>query len=101
MSFSLTYISPEPTSQICVLSHLSIRGETPPACDQSTATNTRWRLQYDVYQYFLPENDLSERSLFSAIQAVADIQGMMANGKWVRLKEHPYSLWEICPMLIL
>lgn len=59
------------------------RGETPPACDQSTDTNTRWRLQYDVYQYFLPENDLSERSLFSAIQAVADIQGMMANGKWV------------------
>ncbi|KAM8740895.1 transmembrane 7 superfamily member 3 [Acanthopagrus schlegelii] len=59
------------------------RGETPPACDQSTDTNTRWRLQYDVYQYFLPENDLSERSLFGAIQAVADIKGMMANGKWV------------------
>ncbi|XP_073336603.1 transmembrane 7 superfamily member 3 [Pagrus major] len=59
------------------------RGGIPPACDQSTDTNTHWRLQYDVYQYFLPENDLSERSLFSAIQAVADIQGMMANGKWV------------------
>ncbi|XP_068442087.1 transmembrane 7 superfamily member 3 [Clinocottus analis] len=59
------------------------RGEAPPACDQSTAANTRWRLQYDVYQYFLPENDLSERSLFSGIQAVADIQGMMKNGKRV------------------
>uniref|UniRef100_A0A671W2C4 Transmembrane 7 superfamily member 3 n=1 Tax=Sparus aurata TaxID=8175 RepID=A0A671W2C4_SPAAU len=69
------------------------RGETPPACDQSTATNTRWRLQYDVYQYFLPENDLSERSLFSAIQAVADIQGMMANGKWVmRLSSSDVSM---------
>ncbi|KAG7234820.1 hypothetical protein INR49_003881 [Caranx melampygus] len=59
------------------------RGETPPACDESTGTNTRWRLQYDVYQYFLPENDLSERSLFSGFQAVADIQGMMDNGKHV------------------
>ncbi|XP_068573073.1 transmembrane 7 superfamily member 3 isoform X2 [Cebidichthys violaceus] len=59
------------------------RGETPPACDQSTETNTRWRLRYDVYQYFLPENDLSERSLFSGIQAVADIQGMTENGKRV------------------
>ncbi|TKS91093.1 Transmembrane 7 superfamily member 3 [Collichthys lucidus] len=59
------------------------RGETPPVCDESTGTNTRWRLQYDVYQYFLPENDLSERSLFSGIQAVADIQGMMVNGKRV------------------
>uniref|UniRef100_A0A665UMS2 TM7S3/TM198-like domain-containing protein n=1 Tax=Echeneis naucrates TaxID=173247 RepID=A0A665UMS2_ECHNA len=57
------------------------RGETPPVCDESTGTNTRWRLQYDIYQYFLPENDLSERSLFTGIQAVADIEGMMANGK--------------------
>ncbi|XP_038594304.1 transmembrane 7 superfamily member 3 isoform X2 [Micropterus salmoides] len=59
------------------------RGETPPACDTSTETNTRWRLQYDIYQYFLPENDLSERSLFSGIQAVADTKGMMENGKQV------------------
>uniref|UniRef100_A0A8P4GNP2 Transmembrane 7 superfamily member 3 n=1 Tax=Dicentrarchus labrax TaxID=13489 RepID=A0A8P4GNP2_DICLA len=59
------------------------RGVAPPACDQSTEGNTRWRLQYDVYQYFLPENDLSERSLFTAIQTVADIQGMMENGKRV------------------
>ncbi|KAM9845842.1 transmembrane 7 superfamily member 3 [Aulostomus maculatus] len=59
------------------------RGETPPACDTSTATNTRWRLQYDIYQYFLPENDLSERSLFSSIQAVADIRDMTENGRRV------------------
>ncbi|XP_047431764.1 transmembrane 7 superfamily member 3 [Mugil cephalus] len=57
------------------------RGKAPPACDQSTESTTRWRLQYDVYQYFLPERDLSERSLFSGIQAVADIQGMMQNGR--------------------
>ncbi|KAM7377947.1 hypothetical protein PAMA_013046 [Pampus argenteus] len=59
------------------------RGQTPPACDTSTGSSTRWRLQYDVYQYFLPESDLSERSLFSGIQAMADIQGLMTNGKRV------------------
>nr|XP_040029605.1 transmembrane 7 superfamily member 3 [Gasterosteus aculeatus aculeatus] len=59
------------------------RGGTPPACDTSTEPDTRWRLRYDVYQYFLPENDLSESSLFAAIQAVADVQGAMKNGKRV------------------
>lgn len=59
------------------------RGETPPACDTSTGTSTRWRLQYDIYQYFLPESDLSERSLFIGIQSVADTPGMMENGKLV------------------
>lgn len=61
----------------------SVRGQTPPACDESTGANTHWRLQYDVYQYFLPENDLSERSLFVGFQAVADTEGMMASGRWV------------------
>ncbi|XP_069012634.1 transmembrane 7 superfamily member 3 isoform X2 [Embiotoca jacksoni] len=59
------------------------RGRPPPACDQSTGTNTRWRLQYDVYQYFLPENDLSERSLFSGVRAVADTRGTTENGRLV------------------
>ncbi|KAK2883260.1 transmembrane 7 superfamily member 3 [Channa argus] len=59
------------------------RGETPPVCDESTESSTHWRLQYDIYQYFLPENDLSERSLFSGIQAVADIQGITDNAKRV------------------
>lgn len=59
------------------------RGESPPACDLSTGTNTRWRLEYDVYQYFLPENDLSEQSLFTAVEAVADIDGMIDNGRRV------------------
>lgn len=61
----------------------SDRGQTPPACDEETGSGTRWRLQYDVYQYFLPENDLSESSLFSGFQAVADIRGLMASGKMV------------------
>ncbi|XP_074554941.1 transmembrane 7 superfamily member 3 [Halichoeres trimaculatus] len=59
------------------------RGEDPPPCDESTEPSTRWRLQYDVYQYFLPENDLSERSLFRGIQEVADVHGMVQNGKRV------------------
>ncbi|XP_020507363.2 transmembrane 7 superfamily member 3 [Labrus bergylta] len=59
------------------------RGEDPPACDESIEPNTRWRLQYDIYQYFLPENDLSERSLFRSIQDVADVRGMTLNGKRV------------------
>ncbi|XP_019747440.1 transmembrane 7 superfamily member 3 [Hippocampus comes] len=57
------------------------RGSAPPSCDTSTGANTRWRLQYDVYQYFLPENDLSERSLFRAVQAVGDVDGMRESGK--------------------
>ncbi|KAF7664948.1 hypothetical protein LDENG_00159710 [Lucifuga dentata] len=59
------------------------RGQTSPPCDTSTGLETRWRLLYDIYQYFLPENDLSEQSLFAGIQAVADIKGMTQNGKLV------------------
>lgn len=59
------------------------RGGPSPACDMSTGIDTRWRLQYDIYQYFLPENDLSEESLFAGIHAVADIQGMIGNSKRV------------------
>ncbi|XP_043963867.1 transmembrane 7 superfamily member 3 [Gambusia affinis] len=59
------------------------RGQTPAACDTSTASDTRWRLEYDVYQYFLPESDLSESSLFRGLQAVADARGMAASGRLV------------------
>nr|XP_019955397.1 PREDICTED: transmembrane 7 superfamily member 3 [Paralichthys olivaceus] len=59
------------------------KGDTPPLCDESTEPTTRWRLQYDIYQYFLPENDLLESSLFRGIQEMADTQGMMAHGKRV------------------
>ncbi|XP_061662751.1 transmembrane 7 superfamily member 3 [Syngnathoides biaculeatus] len=59
------------------------RGSSPPSCDTSTGSDTRWRLQYDIYQYFLPENDLSERSLFRGVQEVADVEGMTENGKLI------------------
>lgn len=59
------------------------RGESPPACGASSGPDSHWRLEYDVFQFFLPENDLSERSLFRALQAVADTQGMVSNGNKV------------------
>lgn len=71
-----------PEDSVC-LCPSSARGEAPPACDASTDPSTRWRLQYDVYQYFLPENDLSELSLFGGIRAVADVGGAAANAKRV------------------
>ncbi|XP_072311047.1 transmembrane 7 superfamily member 3 [Eucyclogobius newberryi] len=57
-----------------------VRGEPAPACDASSGPFSRWRLEYDVFQFFLPENDLSERSLFRALETVADTEGIVANG---------------------
>lgn len=59
------------------------RGATPPPCNASAEGGARWRLQYDVYQHFLPENDLSEQSLFAGVHAVADVPGAVKNSKWV------------------
>lgn len=56
------------------------RGELPPACGASSGPDSHWRLEYDVFQFFLPENDLSEDSLFRALQTVADTEGMVSNG---------------------
>ncbi|XP_013873888.1 transmembrane 7 superfamily member 3 isoform X2 [Austrofundulus limnaeus] len=61
----------------------SERGQPPPVCDESTGSSTRWRLQYDVYQYFLPESDLSESSLFAGFKAMANTEGVAANGRRV------------------
>ncbi|MEQ2189126.1 hypothetical protein GOODEAATRI_022028 [Goodea atripinnis] len=83
LSLFLSSPDEETVSGTGVILSFSSTGQTPPACDTSTGTSTRWRLQYDVYQYFLPENDLSESSLFAGIQAVADIRGMMASGRLV------------------
>ncbi|XP_037552154.1 transmembrane 7 superfamily member 3 [Nematolebias whitei] len=58
----------------------SERGRPPPVCDESTGSDTRWRLQYDIYQHFLPENDPSESSLFNGLKAVAE-QGRTANSR--------------------
>ncbi|XP_059834522.1 transmembrane 7 superfamily member 3 isoform X1 [Hypanus sabinus] len=50
------------------------RGAPPPVC-VSTG-----RLQYDVYQYFLPEGDLSEETLFTSLQKMAEVQKVEENG---------------------
>ncbi|XP_043086634.1 transmembrane 7 superfamily member 3 [Puntigrus tetrazona] len=59
------------------------RGETPPACDVDVGSSTRWRLVYEVYQYFLPEGDLSEQSLISSLERVANVQNVQDNSRKV------------------
>ncbi|XP_031453040.1 transmembrane 7 superfamily member 3 [Phasianus colchicus] len=57
-----------------------MRGANPPSCDSGTGQNSRWRLRYDVYQYFLPENNLSEMVLMSHIRKMSEVQSIKANG---------------------
>ncbi|XP_025969908.1 transmembrane 7 superfamily member 3 isoform X2 [Dromaius novaehollandiae] len=56
------------------------RGANPPSCDSGTGQNSRWRLLYDVYQYFLPENDLSEMVLMNHIRKMSEVHSIKANG---------------------
>ncbi|KAK2505543.1 hypothetical protein MC885_020550, partial [Smutsia gigantea] len=55
------------------------RGTDPPSCDLGTGRDSRWRLQYDVYQYFLPENDLSEEDFLNHLQRMAEVPQVTAN----------------------
>lgn len=59
------------------------RGAIPPACDVDVGSSTRWRLVYEVYQYFLPEGDLSEQSLISSLERVANVQNVQDNSRKV------------------
>ncbi|XP_062860764.1 transmembrane 7 superfamily member 3 [Trichomycterus rosablanca] len=59
------------------------RGVSAPACDVEPVSSNRWRLEYDVFEYFLPENDLSEQTLISGIERVAKVSGMVENGRKV------------------
>ncbi|KAL9854665.1 transmembrane 7 superfamily member 3 isoform 2-T2 [Geothlypis trichas] len=56
------------------------RGASPPSCDSGTGQSSRWRLRYDVYQYFLPENDLAEMVLMSHIRKMSGVHSVKANG---------------------
>ncbi|NXP32112.1 TM7S3 protein, partial [Leiothrix lutea] len=56
------------------------RGANPPSCDSGTGQSSRWRLRYDVYQYFLPEHDLSEMVLVSHIHKMSGVHSIKANG---------------------
>ncbi|XP_016366458.1 transmembrane 7 superfamily member 3-like [Sinocyclocheilus rhinocerous] len=65
------------------------RGESPPACDVDMGSSTRWRLVYELYQYFLPEGDLSEQSLISSLERAANVQNVQDNSrKVVSLSSH-------------
>ncbi|XP_040599551.1 transmembrane 7 superfamily member 3 isoform X2 [Mesocricetus auratus] len=55
------------------------RGAEPPPCDVSTGQESRWRLRYDVYQYFLPEGDLTEASLLQHLQRMTEVPQVKAS----------------------
>ncbi|XP_054941692.1 transmembrane 7 superfamily member 3 [Physeter macrocephalus] len=55
------------------------RGTDAPPCDVKTGQDSRWRLRYDVYQYFLPENDLTEEALLRHLQRMAEVPQVQAN----------------------
>ncbi|XP_041110987.1 transmembrane 7 superfamily member 3-like isoform X2 [Polyodon spathula] len=57
------------------------RGQPAPSCAVSSGQSSRRRLKYDIYQYFLPENNLSEQIFIGHIQKMADIHEVAANGK--------------------
>ncbi|XP_060694593.1 transmembrane 7 superfamily member 3-like [Hemiscyllium ocellatum] len=76
----LAYNSYE-TSIMFAPANLGITGLLPPpACDVKTDASTRWRLTYDIYQYFLPENDLSVESLFKGLSQMSSVQKIEQNG---------------------
>ncbi|XP_077026490.1 transmembrane 7 superfamily member 3 [Tamandua tetradactyla] len=56
-----------------------VRDKGPLPCDVGTDQDSRWRLQYDVYQYFLPENDLTEMVLLKHLQKMAEVPQVKAN----------------------
>nr|XP_060634223.1 transmembrane 7 superfamily member 3 [Anolis sagrei ordinatus] len=56
------------------------RDAKPPLCDSVTNRESRSRLRYDVYQYFLPENDLSETAFVSHMRKMSQVQNIKANG---------------------
>ncbi|XP_030070404.1 transmembrane 7 superfamily member 3 isoform X2 [Microcaecilia unicolor] len=68
------------------------RGASPPLCDVNTDQNSRWRLQYDVYQHFLPESDFREAVLLSHLQNMSTVQLVKAYGiQLVRLTSDEMS----------
>ncbi|KAM9228897.1 transmembrane 7 superfamily member 3 isoform 3-T3 [Dugong dugon] len=54
------------------------RGTDPPPCDVGMSQDSRWRLRYDVYQYFLPENDLTEQVLLKHLQRMVEVPQVKA-----------------------
>uniref|UniRef100_A0A2K6GR33 TM7S3/TM198-like domain-containing protein n=1 Tax=Propithecus coquereli TaxID=379532 RepID=A0A2K6GR33_PROCO len=55
------------------------RGTDPPLRDVGAGRDSRWKLQYDVYRYFLPENDLTEEVLLKHLQRMVRVSQVKAN----------------------
>ncbi|XP_057557896.1 transmembrane 7 superfamily member 3 isoform X2 [Hippopotamus amphibius kiboko] len=75
----LEYNSFETTIKFAPANLGHARDADPPLCDTETGRDSRWRLQYDVYQYFLPENDLTEEALLRHLQRMAEVPLVQAN----------------------
>lgn len=73
------------TRDWCSVLLVDFRGADAPPCDVKTGQDSRWRLQYDVYQYFLPENDLTEEALLRHLQRMAEVPQVQANALKVNL----------------
>ncbi|XP_037370091.1 transmembrane 7 superfamily member 3 [Talpa occidentalis] len=56
------------------------RGADPPLCDVGMGPDSRWRLRYDVFQYFLPEKDLTQKGLLQHLQKMATVPEVTASG---------------------
>ncbi|KAG8438570.1 hypothetical protein GDO86_004945 [Hymenochirus boettgeri] len=56
------------------------RGSLAPPCDVMMDEQSRWRLQYDVYQYFLPENNLNDTILLAHLDRMSMVQQIISNG---------------------
>jgi hypothetical protein len=52
---------------------LSVR---PATCDRSP-------LQYDIYQYYLPEGDASVETVFEGLRLMSNISSIQTNGRKV------------------
>lgn len=53
-----------------------------PECDNKEYPST-YTLTYDVYYFYLPQNDLSRSSLFNAIKKMSTPQSVKGNGKFL------------------
>lgn len=62
-----------------------------PECDNKEYPST-YTLTYDVYYFYLPQNDLSRSSLFDAIKKMSTPQSVKENGKFLTRLTGPDEL---------
>uniref|UniRef100_V9KEE9 Transmembrane 7 superfamily member 3 n=1 Tax=Callorhinchus milii TaxID=7868 RepID=V9KEE9_CALMI len=57
------------------------RGISTPSCDFDSGQN--YRLRYDIYQYFMPENNLREDVIYTLLPKMAHVQQIEEDGIWL------------------